>query len=286
MENEKYQRNRQSVQDLLNIHGIKPSKAMGQNFLIDANVPAKIVSKSGITKSCGILEVGPGLGALTHHLGEAAGKVTAVELDKRLVEVLSDIFADYENIKIVQGDILKKNIKKLTDETMSGLTHHVCANLPYNITTPAIAAFIETGIFESIIVMIQKEVAQRICAKPGSSEYGAFTVFANYYTEPEVLFDVSPECFIPRPKVTSTVIKMNTKAKLPLGKNEEKQLFQVVKAAFGQRRKTLVNALYSVFGSSKSKEYITEIVGKCGFETNIRGEVLSLEDFINLSLKL
>jgi len=193
------------------------------------------------------------------------------------------MFKDDKNISIVQGDILKTDIKKLADDTMSGLTYHVCANLPYNITTPAITAFIESRSFRSITVMIQKEVALRICAKSGSSDYGAFTVYANYHTTPEILFDVPPECFTPRPKVTSSVIKLKTQDKNLLDKESETAFFRVVRAAFSQRRKTLVNALHSVFDKSYSKEEITHFVEKCGFDIRIRGEVLSIDDFIKLS---
>jgi len=272
-----------SVRELLTVHGLKASKSMGQNFLIDANIPEKIVKLSGIDKSCGILEVGPGLGALTQVLCKAAGFVTAVELDKSLVPILESLFAEQPNVRIVQGDILKIDIGKLTHETMRGLDHHVCANLPYNITTPAITAFIESNTFISITVMVQREVALRICAKPGSPEYGAFTVYANYHTIPEILFDVSPGSFTPRPKVLSSVVRMTRRAERLLDEQDEKLFFRVVRAAFGQRRKTLVNALYSVFEKTLSKEVISEIVSGCGYDVRIRGEVLGVDDYIKLS---
>jgi len=271
------------VRELLAAHGIKPSKSLGQNFLIDANIPGKLVNFSGVDKSNGILEVGPGLGALTIELYRVAGHVTAVEIDAKLIPILSDFFKEHSTVDIIQGDILKLNIKKLITEKMPGLAYQVCANLPYGITTPAIAAFIEADVFKSITVMIQKEVAQRICAKPGSKEYGAFTVFTNYHTEPEILFDVPPECFTPRPKVTSSVVKMVTRSKQLLGTEDEKKFFLVVRAAFSQRRKTLVNALYSVFNKTHSKEVITEIVKSCGFDTSVRGENLSVLEFTRLS---
>jgi len=271
------------VKKLLAAHGIKTSKSMGQNFLIDANIPEKIVKLSGIDKSCGVLEVGPGLGALTFELNRAAGHVTAVELDARLIPVLQATFAEQPNVSIVQGDILKLDIKKLIDDTMPGLNHHVCANLPYNITTPAIAAFIESAAFTSITVMVQKEVALRICAKPGSPDYGAFSVYTNYHAVPEILFDVSPESFTPRPKVVSSVIRMNKRAERLLDTEDEKTCFKVVRAAFGQRRKTLVNALHAVFGEIHSKEAIAAIVTNCGLDARVRGEVLSVEEFVKLS---
>jgi len=259
---------------------------MGQNFLVDPNIPEKIVRLSGIDNACGVLEVGPGIGALTMELSKSAGHVITVELDKRLIPILKSIFADNEKVSIIQGDILKINIKKLVEETMSHLTYHVCANLPYNITTPAITAFIESGIFISITVMIQKEVACRICAKPGSPEYGAFTVYTNYHTKPEILFDVTPECFTPRPKVTSSVVRLEKKQECMLDKESEAFFFRVVRAAFNQRRKTLINALYAVFSETYSKDKIAEIVESCGFDTRIRGEMLSIEDFIKLSSHL
>jgi len=277
------QNNTYSVRDLLNIHALKLTKSKGQNFLVDPGVPARITKQSGVDKQCGVLEVGPGLGALTTELAKVAGHVTAVELDKRLVPILHDIFAETQNVSIIQGDILKTNIKELVSSTMNDLAYHVCANLPYNITTPVITAFIEAEAFETITIMIQKEVALRICASPGSPQYGAFTVFANYHTAPKILFDVSPECFIPRPKVTSTVIKMDVHSKRSLDKESEEVFFRVVRAAFGQRRKTLVNALTAVFGKSYKKEEIENIVEKCGFNILVRGEVLSIDDFIKLS---
>jgi len=276
--------NKNAVRDLLNAHGIKLSKTMGQNFLTDVNITEKIVTQSGIDKSCGVLEVGPGLGALTSALSKVAGKVVSVELDKRLVPVLTGLFSAQSGVTVIQGDILKLDINKLIKENMSGLRHHVCANLPYNITTPAITAFLESGAFESVTVMIQKEVAERICAKQGSPEYGAFTVYTNYHTKPAILFDVSPECFFPRPKVTSSVVKMDIREKRLLSYEDEKIFFKVVRAAFGQRRKTLVNALFAVFEKTFSKEEISGIVANCGFDTRIRGEVLSIDDFIKLSL--
>jgi len=283
MTNEKTIINTHTTRDILNVHGFKFSKSMGQNFLIDANIPRKIVQESKLDKSCGVLEVGPGIGALTSELCSVAGHVTAVELDKRLIPILNNIFSDQENVCIVQGDILKLNLKETVDKTMSGFTYHVCANLPYNITTPAITAFIDSNIFESITVMVQREVALRICAEPGTPEYGAFSVYANYHTKPEILFNVPPECFMPRPKVMSSIIRMKTRTSKPLDGENEKKFFRVVKAAFGQRRKTLVNALFAVFEKTHSKERITEIVTECGFDARIRGEVLGIDDFIKLS---
>jgi len=278
--------NNHSVYKLLVSHGIKLSKSMGQNFLVDPNIPVKIVKQSGLDSSYGVLEIGPGSGALTAELCKAAAHVTAVELDKHLIPVLEERFIQNKNISIIQGDILKLNINALLNRTMPDLSHSVCANLPYNITTPAITALIESNAFDSITVMIQKEVARRICAAPGTPDYGAFTIYANYHTKPETLFDVSPECFIPRPKVTSSVVKMDIRKEKLLDKESELQFFKVVRAAFGQRRKTLINALYAVFSETHSKETLTRIVERCGFDFRIRGEVLSIGDFMELSRHL
>jgi len=275
-----------SVHKLLVAHGIKLSKSMGQNFLVDPNIPEKIVKQSGLEKSYGVLEIGPGLGSLTAELCKAAAHVTTVELDKRLIPVLEERFSNRNNISIIQGDILKLNIRELLNCTMPNLSYSVCANLPYNITTPVLTALIELNVFSTITVMIQKEVAQRICASPGTPEYGAFSVYANYHTIPEILFDVSPKCFTPQPKVTSSVVKMEIRKEKLLDKESESQFFRVVKAAFGQRRKTLVNALYAVFSETHSKESLTRLIESCGFDYRVRGEVLSITGFMELSRHL
>ena len=271
------------VRELLDRHGFKYSKSMGQNFLIDGNIPNKIVRLSGIDESCGVLEVGPGIGALTIELSRAAGRVTAVELDRRLLPLLSETHEGRQNVDVVQGDILKLDLNKLINEKLPGYKHHVCANLPYNITTPAISALINTGVFTSITVMVQKEVARRICAGSGSSDYSAFSVFVQYYAEPKVLFDVPPECFLPRPGVWSSVIMMKPRSERILELEQEKAFFNVVRAAFNLRRKTLVNALHSMFGDLMNKDDIAKIVDQCGFDARVRGEMLSIEDFALLS---
>ena len=271
------------VKETISKHAIKPSKSMGQNFLTDPNIPEKIVRLAGYDSSCGVLEIGPGLGALTSEIANTAGCVVAVELDKNLIPILEDLFESNPKINIIHGDMLKVDLAMLVKELMPGLRYHVCANLPYSITTPAISAFIEAGVFESIIIMIQKEVADRIVAKPGTSDYGAFSIYVNYHTEPELLFNVSPESFYPKPGVMSTVIKLKTYDSESPRFDKEDDLFKIVRAAFSQRRKTLANALYSKFSSKFSKEDIVEAIKKCGFDANIRGEVLSLEDFMRLT---
>ena len=271
------------VNKLLAAHDVRPSKKMGQNFVVDANIPEKLVKLSGLNKSCSVLEIGAGLGALTLQLSKAACHVTAVELDTRLLPILREVLGECSNVDLLQGDILKLDIGKLAAETMRGTNRHVCANLPYNITTPALTKLIDADVFESVTVMVQKEVAMRICAKPGSPDYGAFSVYINYHTEPEILFDIPPECFLPRPKVTSSVVKMLTRKERPLSGEDVNVFFRVVRAAFGQRRKTLVNAVFAVFGSTYSKETITQIVESCGFDSRVRGEALSVGEFIRLS---
>ncbi|MDR2590564.1 MAG: 16S rRNA (adenine(1518)-N(6)/adenine(1519)-N(6))-dimethyltransferase RsmA [Oscillospiraceae bacterium] len=261
---------------------IKPIKSMGQNFLIDANICDKIVKRSGLNSTDNVLEVGAGQGVLTTRLAEKVNHVTAIELDKRLIKELENILLKYKNVTLIQENILKINIKKIIEESLNLSNWHVCANLPYNITTPIITTFIEADIFKTITIMIQKEVAERICAKPGTPDYSAFTIYTNYHTTPEKLFDVPPECFSPRPKVMSSVVKMIVRDKKPLNTEEEKLFFKIVRAAFAQRRKTLVNALHAVFAEKYNKEEIIEAIKNCGFDTNIRGERLSIEDFVHL----
>ena len=273
----------ESIKEILTRHGFYFSKSKGQNFLIDANIPEKIARLSQIGPEDGVLEVGPGAGALTRELSRAAGSVAAVELDRRLLPILDEVLAEYENVQIIEGDILKLDIAKLCADKLPGRTLRVCANLPYNITTPALTAFIGAGVFETITVMIQREVAQRICAAPGSSEYGAFTVFANFHAQATRLFDVPPECFMPRPKVWSSVITLTPHKARLLTPEDEARFFRVVRAAFAQRRKTLVNALYAAFGNTLTREALTQIVTACGFNPQIRGERLGTEEFIKLA---
>ena len=272
-----------AVREMLARHGLRISKSLGQHFLIDGNITEKMVRLSGLDSDCGVLEIGPGTGALTLKLCSAAGYVTAVELDKRLLPILDETLCRADNVGVVQGDILKLNLIELVNEYMPGYRHHVCANLPYNITSPIIAAILDTGVFETITVMVKREVAQRICAKPGSSEYGSFSIYVNYHTEAELLFDVSPECFLPKPKIWSSVIKLKTRKQHLLKPVHEKALFSVVRAAFNQRRKTLVNALHAAYGANMSKEEIRTIIEHCGFNSMTRGETLSIDSFSMIS---
>jgi len=276
-------RGAKAVRDLINENGFKFTKSLGQNFLIDASIPEKIVMLSGIDESCGVLEVGPGIGALTTELGRAAGRVVAVELDRRLLPVLHEKLKGHANVSVIQGDILKLDVKELVDTEMPGLSRHVCANLPYNITTPTLTALIDSGVFETVTVMVQREVARRICAKPGSPDYGSFTVYIDYHAEPETLFDVPPECFMPRPKVHSSVVSMVLRKERRLCPDDEKMFFRVVRASFAQRRKTLANSLCSSFGNIMKKDVIEDIIRNCGLDTRARGETLGVDEFIVLS---
>ena len=272
------------IKALLSRHGFHFSKSMGQNFLIEEWVPRDIAEASGADKNHAVLEIGPGIGPLTSQLCRRAARVTAVELDKALYPVLAETMAEVDNFTLVPGDIMKIDIPALVDEQFGDFTPLVCANLPYNITTPVLTALVEAKRFEAITVMIQKEVALRIAAKPGTGDYGAFSLFMQYHTEPEVLFDVPPECFLPAPKVTSAVLRCRVR-KTPAVAPQcgEEFFFRTVRAAFAQRRKTLLNSLSSVFGGQLSKEEIAGVIDACGFEATVRGERLGLEEFAALA---
>ncbi|USF25926.1 Ribosomal RNA small subunit methyltransferase A [Firmicutes bacterium ASF500] len=273
------------IKTLLARHGFRFSKSMGQNFLIEDWVPQDIAASSGAGPGAGVLEVGPGIGPLTVQLARRADKVVSVELDRSLLPILTETLRDCPNAEVVPGDILKADIPALIGEKFQGLTPAACANLPYNITTPAITALIEADCFSSITVMIQREVAQRICAQPGSKDYGAFSVYCQYYTTPELLFEVPPECFIPAPKVTSAVVRMVPRP-APAEVDDSDHFFRVVKGAFALRRKTLLNSLSSVFGGQLSKEQLAQAISACGLPADVRGERLSIPQFAQLSRAL
>lgn len=275
-----------AIEALLRRHGFHFSKSMGQNFLINPDVPAAIAESSRADETNGVLEIGPGIGALSSQLCRRAGKVVAVELDKTLLPILDETMANFDNFEVVSADILKTDIPALVCEKFAGLTPIVCANLPYNITTPAITALIESRCFASITVLVQKEVAERLCAKPGTPAYGAFSVFMQYYTEPELLFEVPKECFEPMPKVTSTVLRAVMREKPPVAVADEAFFFKTVYAAFALRRKTLVNSLMTVFGTQFTKEELTQRIVDCGLDASVRGEKLGLAEFAALSAKL
>ena len=266
------------IKALLARHGFHFSKAKGQNFLTQSWVPQNIVLEAGIDESCGVLEVGPGIGPLTQQLCRHAKKVVAVEIDRTLQPVLAETMAGNENLEIIFGDILKTDIPALVREEFAGFRPMACANLPYYITTPVLAALLESRAFEAVTVMVQKEVAQRICAPAGKSEYGAFSVFCQYYAEPRLLFDVPPSCFIPQPKVTSAVLTLPTRSAPPCDVADEKLFFRVVRASFAQRRKTLLNALSAGF-SQFDKPALAGVIEACGFAPTVRGETLDIPAF-------
>ena len=267
---------------LLQRHGFRFSKSMGQNFLTAAWVPQQIAAESGITAADGALEIGPGVGCLTAELAKTAGRVTAVELDERLRGVLGETLADSDNVSVVFADALKADLPAICAETLGNRPWKVCANLPYNVTTPLITAFLEAGCFESVTVMIQKEVAERLCAAPGTGEYGAFSVLVQWYAESRLLFDVPPHCFVPQPKVTSAVVRMDRRAAPPAQVDDEKFFFRTVRAAFAQRRKTLSNALRSAF-SELDRAAIESAMEETGLPPAVRGETLSIAQFAALS---
>lgn len=229
----------QEVKGLLARHGFRFSKSKGQNFLIAPWVPQRIAEESGVDGSCGVLEVGPGIGPLTQQLCLRAGRVAAVEVDRTLAPILAETLGEFSNLHILWQDILKVDIPALVQAELPGLRPMACANLPYYITSPVLTALLEARCFSSVTVMVQKEVAQRMAAAPGSRDYSAFTVFCNYYAQPELLFDVPPSCFLPQPKVTSSVIRLNVRQAPPYPVADEELFFRVVRASFAQRRKQL-----------------------------------------------
>lgn len=266
------------IHALLERHGFHFSKAKGQNFLTQAWVPAQLAELAGVDESCGVLEVGPGFGPLTQQLCARAKKVVAVELDRRLEPVLAETMAGFDNLELVFADVLKTDLASLVREKLAGLRLQACANLPYYITSPVLTRLVESGLFETVTVMVQKEVAQRICAKPGTADYSAFSVFCQYYTEPRLLFDVPPSCFIPQPKVTSSVITL-ARRQTPVAQIKDETLFfRLVRASFAMRRKTLLNGLSAGF-PQVGKAALAEILALCGLAPDVRGETLGIPEF-------
>lgn len=269
------------IKALLERHGFRFSKALGQNFLVEPSVPRRIAEASGADGNTLALEVGPGVGCLTGELAQRAGKVVAIELDNALRGVLAETLGGYDNVEIVWGDAAKLDLAEIVRERAGALRPIVCANLPYSVTTPLLAAFIEAGCFERMTVMIQREVAQRLAAAPGTKDYGAFTVFVNWHCEVRKLFDVPPECFMPRPKVTSSVVRLTPRTAPLCPVRDEALMFRCVKAAFAQRRKTLSNALGNGLGSLKP--LVLPALERAGIDPRARGETLSFADFARLS---
>ena len=276
--------NYDEIRALLSRHGFRFSKSLGQNFLTADWVPRQIAESAELDEQTGVLEIGPGVGCLTVQLSERAGKVLSVELDKSLMPVLAETLTGHENVEVLFGDILKQDIPALVAESFPGLRPVVCANLPYNVTTPVLTALIRPGCFETITVMIQREVARRICAPAGSPDYGAFGIFVQWHMETKLLFEVPPSCFVPQPKVTSAVIRLKKREKPPVETRNEKLLFAVVRAAFNQRRKTLTNGLCS--GLNLSREQAENAIKNAGFDTKIRGETLDVGGFAKITDEL
>ena len=272
----------QVMKPLLAAHGFHFSKAKGQNFLIAPWVPASIAEESGVDKTVGVLEIGPGIGPLTQQLSLRAGKVCAVEVDDRLKPILDITLADCPNVEILWGDVLKQDIPALVAEKLPGLRPMACANLPYYITSPILTALLEAECFEAVTVMVQKEVAHRIAARPGSADYSAFTVFCQYYAEPELLFDVPAHCFLPQPKVTSAVITLRVRQARPWDIADTDLFFRVVRASFAMRRKKLSNGLASGF-PELGKAGVEDVIAACGFPANLRGETLGIPEFAKIS---
>lgn len=268
-----------AIKAILYPDGFRFSKAMGQNFLISPAVPRRIAETLPEGSGYGVLEVGPGLGALTEALAKRAAKVTAVELDPRLLPHLASTFAG-QNVEIVEGDILKVDIPALVREKLPGMPHAAYANLPYYITTPAISALLEAKCFESITLMVQKEVARRICSVPGTPDYSAFTAYVAYHAEAKTLFSVPAGCFYPAPKVDSAVIRLEIRKEPPVNPRDEDLFFRLIRASFENRRKTLSNSIAGVLGG---KEKARDALLSAGIDPQRRGETLSLAEFSRLS---
>ena len=272
----------QVMKPLLAEHGFHFSKAKGQNFLIAPWVPRSIAEDAGVDETAGVLEIGPGIGPLTQQLCLRAGKVCAVEVDTRLEPILKRTVGEFDNLEILWGDVLKQDVAALVKEKFAGLRPMACANLPYYITSPILTALLEAECFESVTVMVQKEVALRMAAKPGTADYGAFTVFCQYYAKPELLFDVPPHCFMPQPKVTSAVVSLRVREERPWDIPDKDLFFRVVRSSFAMRRKKLSNGLAAGF-PELGKEGAEAVIAACGFDENVRGETLDIEGFAALA---
>ena len=272
----------QVMKPLLQQHGFHFSKAKGQNFLIAPWVPQSIAEEAGVDAGAGVLEIGPGIGPLTQQLCLRAKKVCAVELDERLAPILDITVGEFDNLEIIWNDIMRLDIPALVAGEFEGLRPMACANLPYYITSPILTALLEADCFDSVTVMVQKEVAQRIAAAPGSADYSAFTVFCQYYAEPNLLFDVPAHCFMPQPKVTSAVIQLKVRKERNWGALDEDIFFRTVRASFAMRRKKLSNGLASGF-PELGKAGAAEVIEAAGFDPNIRGETLGIPEFVRIA---
>ena len=276
--------NPQNTIEVLQKYNFVFQKKFGQNFLIDTHVLDKIIGSAEITKDDVVLEIGPGIGTMTQYLACAAKKVIAVEIDKALIPILEDTLSEYENVRVINHDVLKVDIAKLAEEENGGKPIKVVANLPYYITTPIIMGLFENHVpIKSITVMVQKEVADRMQVGPGTKDYGALSLAVQYYAKPYIVANVPPNCFIPRPNVGSAVIRLTRHKEMPVQVADPKLMFRLIRASFNQRRKTLVNGLYNVGGLNKSKEELAAVLESIGLAANVRGETLTLEQFAALS---
>lgn len=281
---EPYLGNPQATIAVLNKYGFTFQKKFGQNFLIDPHVLDKIIRAAEITEDDFVLEIGPGMGTMTQYLAYAAREVYAVEIDKSLIPILEDTLSDYDNVTVINEDILKVNIAKLAEEKNGGRPIKVVANLPYYITTPIIMGLFESRVpIDSITIMVQKEVADRMQVGPGTKEYGALSLAVQYYAKPEIVAIVPPNCFMPRPNVGSAVIRLTRHKEVPVQVNDEKLMFKIIRASFNQRRKTLANGLNNAPDIHLSKEVIQESIEELGVPVTIRGEALTLQQFAQLS---
>ena len=276
--------NPQNTIEVIQKYEFKFQKKFGQNFLIDTHVLDKIIRAANITKDDMVIEIGPGIGTMTQYLAEAAGKVIAVEIDKNLIPILEETLGDYDNVRVINEDVLKVDLKKIADEENGGKPVKVVANLPYYITTPIIMGLFENEVpLESITVMVQKEVADRMQTGPGSKDYGALSLAVQYYADPYIVANVPPNCFMPRPNVGSAVIRLTRHAVPPVEVKDEKLMFEIIRASFNQRRKTLANGLNNASNLNFTKEKITEVIEKLGKGASVRGEALTLEEFAKLT---
>ena len=279
-----YLGNPKNTIEILQKYGFVFQKRFGQNFLIDPHVLEKIIKFSGITKDDFVLEIGPGIGTMTQYLADAAREVTAVEIDDALIPILKDTLKEWDNVTVIHGDILKTDIRKIAEEKNSGSPVKVVANLPYYITTPIIMGLFESHVpVDSVTVMVQKEVAERMQTGPGSKDYGALSLAVQYYAKPYIVANVPPNCFMPRPKVGSAVIRLERYNNPPVSVENEALMFRIIRASFNQRRKTLANGLKNSAELDFTKDEIEQAVGRLGRGASVRGEALTLEEFANLS---
>ncbi len=270
--------------EILQKYNFSFQKKFGQNFLIDTHVLEKIIKEAGISKEDMVLEVGPGIGTMTQYLCENARKVVAVEIDRALIPILSDTLSEYDNVQVINEDILKLDINKLVNEENEGKPIKVVANLPYYITTPIIMGLFESHVpIESITIMVQKEVADRMQVGPGTKDYGALSLAVQYYAKPQIVANVPPNCFMPRPNVSSAVIRLTRHSEPPVVVKSEKLMFKLIRASFNQRRKTLQNSINNSPELSLSKENVVNALEKMSLSPTVRGEALTLEQFAELA---